>query len=81
MAEPETGASGGGSSVMFKVTSSLVVSGCETSWGEAFLPITEVSVRLQFSSQSKLGHLDTDNRFARLICVPERASLNPFAPP
>ena len=82
MAEPETGASGGGPSVVFKVTPSLVVSGCETSWGEIFLPVTEVSVRLQFSSQSKLGLLYTGNGFTtgRLIRVSERASLNPLAP-
>ena len=44
-----------------------MASGCETSRGEAVLPMAEVSARSQFSSWTKSGLLDSDNRFTKLI--------------
>jgi len=65
--ELETEVSGRVLSVVFNVTSSFVVSGCDTSWGEEFLPITKAGVRLRLF---KSGLPDSDSSSTKLIPCP-----------
>ena len=61
------GALGGGLLAMFKVTSSLMVGGRDTSWSEAFLLMTKVGAQSLFSGRSKSGVLGSGNRPTKLM--------------
>lgn len=49
------GSQGGGSSLVFRGTSFLALGRCNTSWGQASLPVMKVGTRSWFSGADDLG--------------------------